>query len=113
MRAGETAFIDVKDPEGDTTRQYQLDLVKVITRKTTDAAVAAAARADVAEGGREALRGQSSRLGRYRYSTREGVLRVLSGREWKAAKAKAAARAAKSASREAAAAATPTPAPAS
>lgn len=92
MKAGDTVFVTM--PDG---KQYELDLVKVITKKTTSEAVAAKARTSVAKGGREALRANLSRVGRYRYSSRSGVLKQITAKAWKASAAKAWARAARAA----------------
>jgi hypothetical protein len=55
MQAGETEFFDVTTPEGEVV-QYQLDLVRVATRRSTDAAVAAGNRTRESDEGREVLR---------------------------------------------------------
>ena len=82
-------------------------LVKVLTRKTHLTAVATKARTSVAKGGRQLLRANAARVGRYRYSTRDGVLKLIPKKAWKASMAKAAAAKAAAA---AAASATPNPA---
>jgi hypothetical protein len=93
MKAGDTVFADVTQADG-SVKQYELDLVKVITKKTTSTAVATKARASVATGGRDALRANISRIGRYRYSSRSGVLKVIDAKAWTASAAKASAAAA-------------------
>ena len=93
MKAGDTVFATVDQPTGGT-KQFELDLVKVITRKTHSSAVATKARVSTAKGGREALRSNLGRIGRYRYSSRSGVLKVLGAKAWKASAAKASAAAA-------------------
>lgn len=75
LRAGETAFFDVTDDKGNVTAQYQLDVVKVIRKRTTDAAAAARARSATAKGGRSALRSRVSRVGKHRYDARSGYVR--------------------------------------
>jgi hypothetical protein len=91
MKAGDTVFADVKQADG-SVKQYELDLVKIITRKTHSTAVAAQARAAVAKGGARALRAVGH-VSRYRYSKRTGVLNVVrvarpqaaTGKTWVAA----------------------------
>jgi hypothetical protein len=90
MKAGDTVFADVTQADG-SVKQYELDLVKVITKKTLSSAVAAKARVSVAKGGRDALRSNIARIGRYRYSSRSGVLKILGAKAWKASAAKASA----------------------
>jgi hypothetical protein len=92
MKKGDTVFLDVG--EGAEAKQFQLDLVGVVTRKVRSQVLAASARASVAKGGRAALRERLGRIGRYRYSEREGVLKVASVKAWKASVAKASAAAA-------------------
>jgi hypothetical protein len=52
LRAGDTEFFDVTDEEGNTTAQYQLDLLDIKHKTTASAAVARKA----SKGGRKALR---------------------------------------------------------
>jgi len=85
MKAGDTVFVTL--PGG---KQYEMDLVKVVTNKTHSAAVAAKARAATASNGRKVLRANLSRVGRYRYSKRTGVLKVVPWKTWKASEARAA-----------------------
>jgi hypothetical protein len=80
MKAGDTAFIDM--PGG---KQYELDVVRIISSRTTSRTVAAQARASVAPGGREALRKHIDRVGPYRYSSSSGTVKVLPGAGWKSA----------------------------
>ncbi|MEA2292807.1 MAG: hypothetical protein QOE86_446 [Solirubrobacteraceae bacterium] len=82
MKAGDTVFVTVNQAGG-SPKQYELDLVKVITSKTHSTAVATKARASVAKGGRTVLRANISRVGRYRYSSRDGVLKVITTKAWK------------------------------
>jgi hypothetical protein len=90
MKAGETAFIDA--PDG--SAQYQLDLVRIHTSKTADAARAAKARSAVAAGGRDALRANVSRVGRWTYDSKTGSVKKLSAKAYKAQVARASAKAA-------------------
>jgi hypothetical protein len=96
MKAGDTVFLT--KPGG---KQYELDLIKVHARKTTSASAAAKAKSSEAKGGRDTLRDNLDRVGRYRYSERSGALKLLTGRAWKAAASEA------SAAKASAAAATP------
>ena len=75
LKRGETSFFDVLDEAGNTTAQYQLDLVKIRTSKTMSAASARAARSAEADGGRDALRARTARVGNLRYDSRSGVVR--------------------------------------
>lgn len=76
MKVGDIAFFDVTDPaSGQVTKQYQLDLVRIRKKTTTDRKEAAAANSTEASGGREALRARSSRINGYRYSRSSGTLR--------------------------------------
>lgn len=83
MRPGDTVFIDTAGGN-----QYELDLLKVHTSRTTDAAKAAAARTAEARGGRAYLRRNVERVGRYRYSPSAGVLRTVSRQAAEAAAAR-------------------------
>ena len=67
MEPGETVFLERGG------KQWELDLIRINTRKTTDAAEARKARAAVAPGGRAALRRMGGRVP-YRYDAGSGVL---------------------------------------
>jgi hypothetical protein len=69
MREGETVFLT----RG--AKQYELDLVKIHTSKTTDAAEAAESRTTVAKNGRKSLRKMAGRLGAWFYDSKTGTLR--------------------------------------
>jgi len=92
MRPGDTEFLDVTDESGDVSAQYQLDLLKIRTSTTADAAKAAAARAKLSKAGRQALRVRQASLGplRYRYDTKSGTVRKIGKRTYKALLAKSA-----------------------
>ena len=74
LKKGQTAFIDVLGPGGESTAQYQLDYVKVLKRTTTDAREARAARRAVAKGGRDALRANIARVNGWNYDPASGAL---------------------------------------
>jgi hypothetical protein len=92
LKVGETSFFDAT-VEGRLT-QFQLDVVKVVKKRTANAKKAKAAYSRTAKGGRDALRARASRLGRLRYDSRSGTVRKLSVKAWKAQAARAAASAA-------------------
>jgi hypothetical protein len=73
MKRGDTAFVDMP-AEGGSTQQFQLDLVKIRTRKTTSATAAKRSYASVAKGGREALRARVSRVGELVFDGRTGLV---------------------------------------
>jgi hypothetical protein len=85
MKAGDTEFIDTA-----SGKQFELDLLKVHTSTTTDAAAAKAARAAEAKGGRAYLRRNAGRLGRYRYSSLTGLVSLIPQATWKREAAQAA-----------------------
>jgi len=68
LKEGETEFLTRGD------KQWELDLIDIHTRETTDSAKAARARTAVAAGGREALRKRRARARGYRYSETTGTL---------------------------------------
>lgn len=70
LEPGETVFLTRGE------RQFQLDLIAINTRKTTDEAEARRSRTEVAVGGRAALRRMQSAT-RYRYSQASGTVREL------------------------------------
>ena len=92
LKVGETAFFDVEDGEGSVVRQYQLDLVKVARKSTTDATAARQAMTAEASGGRDALRKRMTRVGRYRYDPASGSVKRISRKAHRAAVARASAR---------------------
>ena len=91
MRAGETTFLDVLDEEGQVAGQYQLDVVKIKTRKAS-ASKAAAARAKVSKSGLSVLKAREAAAGplRYRYESKSGLVRKLDKRAYRALLAKSA-----------------------
>jgi len=96
LREGETEFFDVTPAEGDTDAtgggQYQLDVIKIRKKTTTNAKQAKAARARVSKQGKQILRARIAGDGplRYRYSRKSGRLEKLSKQAYKAVVAKAA-----------------------
>ena len=75
MKRGDTAFVDVSTgEEGSLPQQYQLDLVKIRTKKTTDAEAAKRSYAAVAKGGRAALRARVSRVGKFTFDRGTGLV---------------------------------------
>ena len=74
MKAGDTAFIDVGSEEAGTTQQFQLDLVAIRTKKTTDADAARRSYVSVARGGRAALRSRMSRVGGLQFDAHVGLV---------------------------------------
>ncbi len=74
LKPGQTVFVT----RG--AKQYEVDLLKINTKKTADARAAAASRKAVASGGRKALRARISRIGAYRYSSSSGTLHKLSAK---------------------------------
>ena len=91
MRAGETTFLDVLDDEGETTAQYQLDVVKIKTRKASPTKIGAA-RARASKAGLSVLKSREAAVGplRYRYEAKSGLVRKLDKRAYKALLAKSA-----------------------
>jgi hypothetical protein len=92
LKVGETAFFDMAAVDGQPGAQYQLDVLKVAKKKTSDAKAAKASMAKVARGGRSALRARVARAGRYRYDAKTGTLKRLSPKAYKAAMARASAK---------------------
>jgi hypothetical protein len=92
IREGETEFFDVTDEKGETTSQYQLDVIKIRSKTTTDAEQAKAAKARVSKKGKQILRARIAGDGplRYRYDKKSGRLEKLSHKAYKAVVAKAA-----------------------
>ena len=90
LKPGETAFFDTTDAAG-AVKQYQLDLVKVLKRKTTNAQAAAKARSSYHRGGRRALRARMGRVGPLRYDAKTGVVKKMSARAYRAQVARASA----------------------
>jgi hypothetical protein len=91
MRAGETTFLDVLDDEGEVTAQYQLDVVKIKTRKASPTKIGAA-RARASKAGLSVLKAREAAVGplRYRYEAKSGLVRKLDKRAYKALLAKSA-----------------------
>ena len=91
LREGETEFLDVLDEKGETTDQFELDLVKIRRSTTSSAAKAAAFRAKVSQAGRKIMRARRAAEGplRYHYDPKSGTVRRLGAKAWKAAIARA------------------------
>ena len=92
MRVGDTEFFDVTDEDGNVAAQYQLDLLRIKTKRTADAAEAAVARAKASRAGRSVLRARQAAAGplRYRYDVKSGTVRKIGKRAYKALLAKSA-----------------------
>lgn len=92
LHIGDTEFFDVKGENNETTAQYELDLVAVKTKKTTNAAAAEAARAKVSKNGQKVLRVRKAKVGplRWNYDASSGTVRRLDGKAYKAAVARTA-----------------------
>ena len=92
IREGETEFFDVTGEKGETASQYQLDVIKIRKKTTTDAKQAKAAKARVSKKGKQILRARIAGDGplRYRYDKKSGRLEKLSKKAYKAVVAKAA-----------------------
>jgi hypothetical protein len=92
LREGETQFFDVVDEAGNTTAQYQLDLIKIKRSTTASSAKAKQARAKASKAGLSALRAHQAVSGplRYRYDTTSGTVQKLPKRTYKALLAKSA-----------------------
>ncbi len=72
LKAGETEFLSRGD------KQWELDLIKIHTKKTASAETARVARRTIAPGGRDTLRRLLPRIGPYRYDENAGTLDRLS-----------------------------------
>ena len=92
IQEGETEFFDVVSEDGNSTAQYQLDVIKIRTKTTTSAKQAKAAKARVSTKGRQIVRARIAGDGplRYRYDKKSGRLQKLSKKAYKAVVAKAA-----------------------
>ena len=92
IREGETEFFDVTNPDGTVGSQYQLDVIKIRKKTTTNAKQAKAAKARVSKAGRQIVRARIAGDGplRYRYDAKSGRLQKLSKKAYKAVVAKAA-----------------------
>jgi hypothetical protein len=92
IREGETEFFDVTGDNGETTSQYQLDVIKIRKKTTTNAKQAKAAKARVSKKGKQILRARIAGDGplRYRYDKKSGRLEKLSHKAYKSVVAKAA-----------------------
>jgi hypothetical protein len=98
LREGETEFFDVAPVEGGSEEdasaggQYQLDVIKIRKKKTTNAKQAKSAKARVSKQGQQVLRARIAGDGplRYRYDKKSGRLETLSKKAYKAVVAKAA-----------------------
>ncbi len=92
IQEGETEFFDVTGADGETTGQYQLDVVKIRRKTTTNAKQAKAAKARVSKQGKQILRARIAGDGplRYRYDKKSGRLEKLSHKAYKSVVAKAA-----------------------
>jgi hypothetical protein len=92
VRVGDTEFFDVKDEGGETSAQYQLDLLAIKRSTTASASKAKAARAKVSKAGRRVLRARRASRGplRWSYDAKSGTVRKLDRKAYKAAVAKSA-----------------------
>jgi hypothetical protein len=92
IREGETEFFDVTGDDGNVSEQYQLDVIKIRKKSTTDAKQAKAAKARVSKRGKQILRARIAGDGplRNRYDAKSGRLEKLSKKAYKAVVAKAA-----------------------
>jgi hypothetical protein len=92
LRQGDTEFFDVVDEAGNVQAQYQLELVKIQRKTTSDASKAKAARERVAKSGRQLLRARQAAQGplRFRYDAEAGVVRRLGKQAYEAAVARTA-----------------------
>ena len=99
LKEGETEFFDVPAEDAVVTEgeeiggsQYQLDVIKIRRKSTTNAAKAKRSLARVSESGRKIVRARIAGDGplRYRYDTKSGRLEKLSKKAYKAVVAKAA-----------------------
>jgi hypothetical protein len=75
LKKGQTAFVDVLGDDGQSLAQYELDLVSVIRKKTTNLSTARASRKAVAKGGRDALRANVARVRGLMYDPNTGTLK--------------------------------------
>jgi hypothetical protein len=84
LRVGETEFLDIKGTGEATDAQYQLDLNKIHTKKTTDAEKAKASRAKAAKAGNELVRKEARRQPlRYSFDDESGTLHRLDKKSYK------------------------------
>ena len=92
IQEGETEFFDVTGANGETGAQYQLDVIKIRKKTTTNAKQAKAAKARVSKKGKQILRARIAGDGplRYRYDKKSGRLEKLSHKAYKSVVAKAA-----------------------
>ncbi len=92
IREGETEFFDITNADGSAGGQYQLDVIKIRKKSTTNAGQAKAAKARVSKRGKQILRARIAGDGplRYRYDKKSGRLEKLSKKAYKAVVAKAA-----------------------
>jgi hypothetical protein len=99
LKEGETEFLDVPGEVTDATEadippaaQYQLDVIKIRKKDTTNAKQAKQSLARVSKSGRKILKARIAGDGplRYRYDERSGRLEKLSHKAYKAVVAKAA-----------------------
>ena len=92
VRVGDTEFFDVKDEAGETTDQYQLDVLSIKTSTTASASKANAARAKVSKSGRRVLRARQAARGplRWTYDAKSGTVRKLDRKAYEARVAKTA-----------------------
>jgi hypothetical protein len=88
LKVGETEFLDVVGDDGSSAgAQFQLDLVKIRTKKTTSAKAAKRAYARVSKAGQKIVRARVAGDGplRFRYDAKTGRLRKLTTKAYKAA----------------------------
>lgn len=88
LKAGDTEFFDLVTDEG--LKQYQMDVISLSTKKASSAAVARKARARHSKAGAALLKAarkssrDSTRIGRYRWDAKHGVLRLIPRKQLKA-----------------------------
>lgn len=88
LKPGDTEFFDLVTADG--LKQYQMDVVSVSTKKASSAAVARKARARHSKAGAALLKAarksshDKTRIGRYRWDAKHGVLRLIPRKQLKA-----------------------------
>lgn len=88
LKAGDTEFFDLVTADG--LKQYQMDVVSISTKKASSAAVARKARARHSKAGAALLKAarksshDTTRIGRYRWDAKHGVLRLIPRKQLKA-----------------------------
>lgn len=88
LKAGDTEYFDLVTADG--LKQYQLDVVSIRTKKASSAAAASKARARHSKAGAALLKvarkssRDETRIGRYRWDAKRGVLRLIPRKQLKA-----------------------------